>query len=360
MKAVILKGNHSVQVDDVPVPELEADTDVLVKVHLAGLCGSDLHFYRGKEGPATGFTLGHEFVGSIVRIGTAVQRFKLGDVVLAPFSLSCGACFYCMKGHTSRCLSSISLGTGVGVPGAQAEYIRIPMADACVFPLPRSIPPHLALLLADVLPTGYMTAHNALSLLSTDPDQPATSEVQSKRTLGGACVVVGCGPVGLCAIIAARTMFATVFATDPSEGRRAQAAQYGATALPADALRAEVLAVTEGRGADAALEVVGNGAALRTAMSLVRPYGVVSSCGVHGQMDMDGELLYGKNLRLQFGRCSVRRYFEPARELLQSSPETFADFIQHQVPLDEAEEWYRRFEKGEVGKTVFEISPVPL
>ena len=163
------------------------------------------------------------------------------------------------------------------------------MADACVFPLPRSIPPHLALLLADVLPTGYMTAHNALSLLSTDP--PGT---ESKGGLSGVCVVVGCGPVGLCAIIAARTMFATVFATDPSESRRLQAEQYGATALPADALRAEVLAVTEGRGADAALEVVGNGAALRTAMSLVRPYGVVSSCGVHGQMDMDGELLYGK------------------------------------------------------------------
>ena len=219
-----------------------------------------------------------------------VLRYAVSnDLSLKCQADSVGACFYCTKGHTSRCLSSISLGTGVGVPGAQAEYIRVPMADACVFPLPRSIPPHLALLLADVLPTGYMTAHNALSLLSTDP--PGT---ESKGGLGGVCVVVGCGPVGLCAIIAARTMFATVFATDPSESRRLQAEQYGATALPADALRAEVLAVTEGRGADAALEVVGNGAALRTAMSLVRPYGVVSSCGVHGQMDMDGELLYGK------------------------------------------------------------------
>lgn len=222
MKAVILKQSYAVAVEDVPTPRIKEDSDVLVKVHLAGLCGklalsyirhiadclgSDLHFYRGTEGPATGFTLGHELLGEVVEVGQAIERFKNGDLVIAPFSLSCGEsatrrlcivtddtgeCYYCEMGFTSRCDKSISLGCP-GTEGAQAEYIRIPLADSSLFHVEKdsTIPQELMLIMTDILPTGYSAAYNARKLLGEDWTA-AGADASGKK---GVCVVLGCGPV---------------------------------------------------------------------------------------------------------------------------------------------------------------------
>ncbi|KAL7423837.1 hypothetical protein Q5752_001421 [Cryptotrichosporon argae] len=343
MRAVVIHGPFDVKVETVPVPKIEHPTDAIIKVHLAGLCGSDLHAYRGHE-DGKGYTMGHEVVGTIIEVGSAVKSFAVGDTVLAPFSVSCGSCFYCDRGYTSRCTSNACL------TGGQAEYFRMPLAESSLFHLPADLPQDVALLMTDILPTGYSAAMNARRLL----DEEVASHDAKSGVKRGVAVVVGCGPVGLCAITSARTLFEHVFATDLHPSRLALAAKHGATALPFAEAKAAVLAATEGRGADAVLEVVGHASALQSAIDLARPYGVVSSVGVHNlPISLAGGELYDKNLRFQFGRCSVRRFFPLALEVLRANLDLFADFIEHRVDLGEAEEYYRLFEQNKIAKTVF-------
>ena len=211
-------------------------------------------------------------------------------------------------GFTSRCDKSISLGCP-GTEGAQAEYIRIPLADSSLFHVEKdsTIPQDLMLIMTDILPTGYSAAYNARKLLGDDW-AAAGADASGKK---GVCVVMGCGPVsyldvfltittlisqvGLCAITSATTMFSKVFATDLQPSRLAFAERHGATALPLAELKKAISEATGGRGADAVLEVVGVEGAVRTGMELVRPYGVLSSVGVHGaERKLDGDMLYGK------------------------------------------------------------------
>ena len=251
--------------------------------------------------------MGHEALGEVVAVGKAVTKFNIGDLALAPFSLSCGepsgketqrsltpgACYYCDKGYTSRCTSQILFGTPA-TPGAQAEYLRVPMADASMFHLPDGIPKELCLLLTDILPTGYSTAMNA-ARLADDGRVSMEAALQGKVQKKGVCVVIGCGPVGLCAITSATTLFETVFATDLQHSRLESGSKHGAIALPKDQLEKAVLQATEGRGADAVLELVGHESALLTALELIRPYGVISVGGVHARpVNIPGDLLYNK------------------------------------------------------------------
>ncbi|TXT11080.1 hypothetical protein VHUM_01831 [Vanrija humicola] len=348
MRAVVINGPFDVKVKEVPVPKLEKDTDVLIKVHLAGLCGSDLHAYRGHE-EASGYVMGHEVVGTIVETGSAVTKFKVGDHVIAPFSVSCGKCFYCDQGYTSRCDQNACL------IGGQAEYFRMPLADGCLFPFPSGLPEDVALLMTDILPTGYSSAMNARRLLDNDAAgwtyADALAGTVPKK---GVAVVIGCGPVGLCAISSARTLFETVYATDLAPQRLALAEKHGAIALPLPELKEALAKATDGRGADAVLEVVGHAGAVLTALDLVRPYGAVSSVGVHSRhIDLDGDQLYSKNARLQFGRCSVRTFFPHAANVLRDNLELFKSFVENKVDLDEAEKYYELFEQNKVAKTVF-------
>lgn len=294
--------------------------------------------------------MGHEVIGTIVETGSAVRNFHRGDIVMAPFSVSCGACWYCDSGYTSRCEQNKCL------TGGQAEYFRMPLADATLFAFPPELPEEVALLMTDILPTGYSAAMNARRLLDDPLVEPWTLKdaEQGKVAKKGVAVVVGCGPVGLCAISSACSLFERVFATDLHEPRLALAEKHGATALPLSQLKEAVLAATNGRGADAVLEVVGHESAVLDALSLVRPYGAVSSVGVHTRnITIDGNILYDKNVRAQFGRCSVRTFFPAALNVLKANLELFKSFVENKVDLDEAEEYYRLFEQGKVAKTVF-------
>jgi threonine dehydrogenase-like Zn-dependent dehydrogenase len=213
MRCVVLTGPREISVQDRPEPKIVNDGDVIVRVHLSGLCGeqalfdvrdgltklgSELHTYRGHAGPQTApIVMGHELTGEIVDTGKGVKLWKEGDKVISPFSLSCGmcflpndrlypgSCFYCDRNHTSRCDTSTLLGTP-SHDGAQAEYVRISMADASLFRQPEDIPPQLSLLLADVIPTGYSMAYLAHQILNMD---------KPEKEVTGVCVVIGCGPV---------------------------------------------------------------------------------------------------------------------------------------------------------------------
>ena len=215
MYALTFQGKENIQYEKVSDPEILAPTDVIVRVHSCAICGSDLHpYYEREKGLDHGCTMGHEFTGEIVDTGSGIKKWRTGDRVMSPFTTACGACFYCKKGLTCRCERGQLFGwvaKGHGLQGGQAEYVRGPMADYTLVRVPDGANDQIALLLGDILSTGYYCAEQA----GVRPD-----EVQ---------VVVGCGPVGLMAIWAAQKMGANqLFAIDAIPERLEQARQWGA------------------------------------------------------------------------------------------------------------------------------------
>jgi threonine dehydrogenase-like Zn-dependent dehydrogenase len=165
VRALTFVGRRDVCVRTVADPALEAPTDAVVAVKLAGICGSDLHVYHEREkGIDPGTTMGHELVGTIVELGRDVVALQRGDRVACPFTTSCGRCFYCVRGLTCRCPEGQLLGWvegGQGLQGAQAELVRVPLADSCLVRLPDAVGDEAGLLLGDVLPTGWFAADPA-------------------------------------------------------------------------------------------------------------------------------------------------------------------------------------------------------
>lgn len=243
--------------------------------------------------------MGHEFTGEVVQVGSDVRQFKKMDRVVSPFTVSCGNCFYCEHGFSSRCTHGMLFGTSA-LDGGQAEYVRVPLADSTLFRIPPSIDEKKLVLMADIFPTGYFAAFNAFSEL--DPRDIRDSTV----------LLFGCGPVGICALInALEYRPKSLIAIDSVPSRLAVAQSLGAEPWNfkdnEEGLRQRVKDLTDGRGADIAIEVVGHSSALRMGFDLLRPWGRISSVGVHNQeIPWTGNEAYGKNLRLQMGRCPVR------------------------------------------------------
>ncbi|KAK2604442.1 hypothetical protein N8I77_007373 [Diaporthe amygdali] len=346
MKAVVFDGPHKVSVQDRPVPKLQHGGDIVVKVQAAALCGSELHTFRGHAESDTGFIMGHEFTGVVVEVGSDVKTVKEGDKIVSPFTTTCGKCFYCENGYSSRCVDSLLFGCPK-LDGAQAEYVRVPHADGTVVKAPPEIQDQSLVLMADIFPTGYFGAKNAFSRLTP-------SEIAN-----GTVVVVGCGPVGLCAIIAALEYKPKhLFAVDSVDSRLEEARKLGAEPLnfvkDKEGMFEKVKSVTEGRGADAVIEVVGLSPALRTAFDLVRPWGVISSIGVHNaEIPFSGNDGYNKNVRLQMGRCPVRSLFPESLALLAKSQDKLSFMFDKIMPLSEAVEGYDLFDKMKVQKVIF-------
>ncbi|EIW70986.1 hypothetical protein TREMEDRAFT_28125 [Tremella mesenterica DSM 1558] len=287
MKAVVIRGKYHIELEDRPLPIIKEDTDVILRTRVAGLCGSDLHNWRFTD-PTSGYILGHEIVGEIIEVGKGVKNFKIGDIVAAPFHCCCGICWYCSRGYFSRCTKAQCYG-GPDLDGCQAEYFRQPLADSTLFPVPPDVKEEHMLLLSDVLSTGYACAYYGKRLLDED------REGEHIGVKDGVAVVIGCGPVGLCAISSALTLFSTVYACDLNPDRLLLAEKHGAKAFSLDQIKQALLEGTDGRGADAALEVVGNENALNLALDLIRPFGSVSVIGQHIKpVTLSGEVLYGK------------------------------------------------------------------
>ncbi|KAK4189571.1 hypothetical protein QBC35DRAFT_513986 [Podospora australis] len=334
MKAVVFHGPKKVAVEDRPVPKVQHPKDIIVKVHATALCGSELHVFRGHQPSSTGFIMGHEFVGTIVQAGDEVSSLNVGDKVVAPFTTSCSECFYCKLGYSSRCEHSLLFGCEK-LDGGQAEYVRVPHGEGTVTKAPAEISDRAVILMADIFPTGFFGAKNAFKGL--DKQRPEDAVV----------VVVGCGPVGLCAIVSALEYKPKhLFAVDSVPSRLALAEKLGAEPLNfadgKEKMLQRVHEVTEGRGADAVIEVVGLSPALRTAYVLLRPFGFISSIGVHNAEV--GLSPSAKNLRVQMGRCPVRSIFPEALPVLAKNQEKFSFMFDKIMPLKDAVEGYELFD----------------
>jgi len=335
MKALVFEGPRSIRHTDVRDPCIVDTTDVLVRVERTAICGSDLHVYHGRErGLDPGTVMGHEFVGQVVETGADVRGLRHGDRVFSPFSTSCGLCFFCREGLTARCVEGQLFGwvqEGRGLEGAQAELVRVPLAEATLVPVPEGLPAEHALLVGDVLSTGY---HCAL---------------QAGVRAGGTYVVVGCGPVGLMALLAAIELGAAdVFAVDSVAERLGLATRFGGRAvdLGAEDPVAIVRAATDGRGADAVLEAVGSPAAHRAALELVRPGGTISVVGVHNEerFSFSPAELYDRNLTYRVGRCPARGLFDRVVPVARARARDLDAILTHRLPLAQGPAAYDLFD----------------
>lgn len=246
--------------------------------------------------------MGHEFTGFVEDLGTSVKNLKKGDLIVAPFTTSCGDCFYCTNGFSSRCEKGLLFGCPL-LDGAQADFVRVPLADSTVVKAPDGIDELKLCLMADIFPTGYFAANNAFSGLEDLKVEQST------------VVLIGCGPVGLCTLVNILGFNPkNLIAVDGVEDRLGQAKELGAEPwnylTQSNGLRDRVKQLTAGRGADVVIEVVGSSPALKMAFELLRPWGRISSVGVHnGEVPWTAKEAYGKNLRIQMGRCPVRSMY---------------------------------------------------
>jgi threonine dehydrogenase-like Zn-dependent dehydrogenase len=336
MQAVTFDAPFRVRCTEAADPTIAHATDAIVRVDLAAICGSDLHVYRGVErGLDRGTVLGHEFVGTIIEVGAAVQHFRPGARVVSPFSINCGACWFCKHGLTSRCIHSQVFGwvqDGRGLHGGQAEYVRVPFADASLVAAPQAVPLEQALLAGDVLSTGFHAAE------------------QGGIRAGDIVVVLGLGPVGICALLGARDLGASqVLCVDRVEERLQLAAQHGGIPieLGRDDVMARVLAATDGRGADVVLEVVGYPDATKLAWQLVRCGGTISAPGVHNEpaFAITPGMIYDKNLTYRSGRAPVRAWMERTLQRLCRGDLDLAPLFSHHMSFAEAERGYEIFEQ---------------
>ena len=336
MRAVTFQAARHLTIEIVDDPRIVESSDVIVQVERAAICGSDLHVYHGRDqGLDAGCVMGHEFVGRVVETGREVATLTEGRSVFCPFTTSCGRCFYCRAGLTSRCAAGQLFGWvqgGSGLHGGQAELVRVPLADSTLLPIPDGVTPDEALLLGDVFSTGYFCAERA----GVEPH--------------GVYVVVGCGPVGLCAILGVREHGAdNIFAIDRVPERLSLAEAFGARTIDMRTQEPQVVVgqATEGRGADAVLEGVGSPAAHRLAVDLVRPGGTVSVVGVHNEsgFSFTPAEAYDKNLTYRVGRCPARRLMEQLIPIVQRREYDLAALISHRLRLEQAVEAYRMFDE---------------
>lgn len=337
MRAVSFQEVNQVATVDMESPRVQSPRDAIVRVTMAGLCGSDLHPFWGREqGLLPGTVMGHELVGIVEAVGgIAGQTISVGDRVFVPFSTNCGECYFCQNGLTSRCTQGqlfgwrqTAAGKVVGLHGCQSQWVRVPLADASLKVLPEGVSDEAGLLLGDNFSTGYYCAEMA----DIGP--------------GGVYVVIGCGTVGQLCVVAAKSMGAeSLIAVDPVASRRRQAERLGAIAVsPEEALK-EVHARTENRGADGVMELVGVPEAQQLAYQLIRPGGVMSVIGCHCTPDFAFSPVdaYDKNLTYRTGRCPARYYMDRLTDRVANGEFSLDEFITHRFAFDDSVEAYDIF-----------------
>ncbi len=375
MKAVCWHGANDVRVDTVPDPKIINPRDAIIKITSTAICGSDLHLYDGFiPTMESGDILGHEFMGEVVELGSAVKNVQVGDRVVVPFTISCGNCFFCnrdlwslcdnsnpngwmaekMYGHSPAGLFGYSHMLG-GYAGGQAEYARVPFADVGLFKVPDGMADEQVLFLTDIFPTGYMAAENC----HIKP--------------GDTVAVWGCGPVGLFAIKSAYMLGADrVIAFD----RVPERLQMAKEQAKAEVLNYEEVDVGEaikemtgGRGPDACIDAVGMEAhgtdamafydkakqavrletdrptALRQVIVACRKGGHVSLAGVYGGFldKIPMGAAFNKGLTFKMGQTHVHKYLRPLLDRIQNGEIDPSFVITHKMSLEEAPKGYEIF-----------------
>jgi threonine dehydrogenase-like Zn-dependent dehydrogenase len=396
MKAAIWNGKRDVRVETIPDPTIVDPTDAIVRITTTGLCGSDLHLYE-VLGPfmTPGDVLGHEPMGIVEAVGSAVSKLAVGDRVVVPFNISCGSCFMCERGLQSQCETTQvhEWGTGASlfgytklygqVPGGQAELLRVPFADYGPIVVPEGPPDDRFVYLSDVMPTAWQAVNYA--------GVPGVDSL----------VVLGLGPVGdMCCRVAAHLGVETLIAVDLVDERLARGRQVGATVLDlrqfdddAD-LVAAVRDLTGGRGPESVIDAVGmeahgspvaetmhkattfvprglaarmmmkmgvdRMAALNMAIELVRRGGTLSVIGVYGGMTdpMPMMTLFDKQVQIRMGQANVRRWVDDLLPLVVEGDVLGAEqFATHHLPLDDAPKAYETFRHKDDGAVKILFNP---
>ncbi|MGV8837728.1 zinc-dependent alcohol dehydrogenase [Cellvibrio sp.] len=378
MRALTYHGSNDVRVDNMPDPVIQEADDIILKVTATAICGSDLHLYRGKI-PETkdGDIFGHEFMGIVEEVGSGVTAVAKGDRVVIPFVIACGSCFFCSMNLQAAC-ETTNTGRGAilnkkqippgaalfgfshlygGIPGGQAEYVRVPKANVGPFKIPEGMDDEKVLFLSDILPTGYQAALNA------------------GIVPGSSVVIHGAGPVGLMAAACARLLGAQqIFMVDHHQYRLDFALRnYGVIPINFDDIDDPASAIIEQtpgyRGVDAAIDAVGfeakgstletaltalkmegsSGAALRQCIAAVRRGGTISVPGVyagfiHGFLFGD---VFEKGLSFKTGQTHVQSYLPTLIEHILKGDLHPEVIISHRLSLESAADGYRIFDKKE-------------
>ncbi|HEU5037004.1 MAG TPA: zinc-dependent alcohol dehydrogenase family protein [Nocardioides sp.] len=337
MRATTIHGTRDIRVSDVPEPTIEAPTDAIVKVVAGCICGSDLWPYRGENPVTPGDTIGHECVGIVEEIGSAVTSFAPGDFVVVPFDHCDNTCPHCTFGAQNGCDN-----LGFTVSG-QAEYARVTQADGSLVKtggVPDASLLPSVLTISDVMPTGWHAA------------------VSAGVRPGGTAVVVGDGAVGLCGVLAAKVLGAeTIVAMSRHEPRQQIARTFGATHIVAERGDAGVEAVkeiTKGVGADAVLECVGTDDAMKSAFQMARPGATVGFVGVPHGVELPVRRMFQGNIGLAGGMAPTRKYMPELLAMVldgRIEPGLVFDLT---LPLDEVAEGYRAMDERRAVKVLIE------
>jgi threonine dehydrogenase-like Zn-dependent dehydrogenase len=393
MKAVTWHGQRDVRVEEVPDPVVQKPTDAVIRVTTTNICGSDLHLYEPMAPfMGVGDILGHENMGEVVEVGSEVGDLKVGDRVSIPFQMSCGHCWMCNQQLYSQCETTQVRDKGMGaalfgfsklygqVPGGQAEYLRVPQAQFTHTKLPQGPPDDRFAYLSDILPTAWQAVEYA-----SVPE-------------GGTLVVLGLGPIGDFACRIAKHKGYRVIGVDLVPERLERVRARGVVVVDlrdhekdlGDAIRD----MTDGRGPDSVLDAVGMEAhgspvttllhklvgvlpraiaaplmetagvdrlgALYSAIDIVRRGGTISLSGVYGGAadPIPMMTLFDKQIQLRMGQCNVKRWVPEIMPLLTDDDPLGVDtFATHRVPLSEAPEMYRKFQKKEDGVVKVQLKP---
>jgi threonine dehydrogenase-like Zn-dependent dehydrogenase len=401
MKAVVFRGIGDIRIEEVPEPKIQKPTDAIVRLTANAICGTDLHMVRGTlPGLEPGTILGHEGVGVVEEIGSAVRNLNVGDRVVIPSTIACGNCSYCRAGYYAQCDNANPNGKDTaffgggsangGYQGLQAEKARIPFANVGLVKLPDDVSDDEAILLSDIFPTGYMAAELA--------------EIKPGNTVA----VFGCGPVGLFAIASAKLLNAgRILAIDTIESRLEMARHQGAEVInfneedPVETIEG----LTGKIGVDRAIDAVGvdadrphHGPAARKAAPLKREFqqereeiapktkeegpnwhpgdapsqvlrwavetvakaGTLSIVGVYSEKSQTfpvGDAV-GKNLTIKGGNCHHRKYIPKLLELVRTGAVDPTEILTHVGPLTSAVEAYKEFDRREPGWIKVKLEPL--
>ena len=334
MKALVYHGPGAKAWEDVPDPVIQDASDAIVHVDVTTICGTDLHIMKGDTPEvATGRILGHEAVGTVRQVGAGVTTVKPGDRVLVSCISACGRCQYCREGRSGQCTGGGGWILGYMIDGTQAEYVRVPFADTSTYPLPEGAADEEILMLADILPTGY-----------------EVGVLNGNVRPGNTVAVVGAGPVGLAAITGARLYTPShIIAIDLADARLEAAIAFGADLTVNNAhddAVAFVNSVTDGRGADVAIEAVGVPGTFELCTQLVRPGGHVANVGVHGKpATLHLESLWIRDITVTMGL--VDAYSTPTlMQLVTARKIDAARFVSHHFKLNEMIEAYDTYQNA--------------
>lgn len=345
MKALRYFGERDIRFDRMDDPAILDDGDAIVRMTGCSICGSDLHIYHGHGfSEDIGFCVGHEAVGEIVETGKAVRRVKVGDRVMMPAAVGCGACRSCLSGDVIHCEtgSGACYGLSAKLQGVQSEAFRVPAADMNAVKIPEGISEDQALMMTDAMATAWFGARQA----DIEP--------------GSSVAVIGLGPIGLMAVESAYVMGArVVYAIDPVPERRKLASEAGAIALRPDEALEAIREQTQDRKIECVVEAVGSDATVDLALRLVARRGTVSVIGVQQskRYAFPLERAFGAGLTFRIGTCSVPEELPALFPLVQSGRLKPERYISHHMPLSKGAEAYRLFEARNSGALKMVLVP---